>query len=393
MSNFKSQSLWRWICVRILTLAIGSVIVIAFCMWLRFGIQNFWVISHMSQASKNVFLPLFENPERNPLLFHQIMDEHWGIWYSVPSIMSADWLMVGMLVLVVIPFIVILGLRAARPLSEQFINLATAARAVSRGEFTVRAARIKEAPAELAQFTDDFNTMTRQLERYERELHASHVAMAHELRSPLTAAIGRVQGMLDGVFLLEPTQLETVMKQLQLLSLLTDDLHLLSLADAGQLILSKTHMSLTDVLKERAGWLKPQAETCGMKIVVVTASPSLYEGDVFRLGQLFTILMENALRYATEGGYLTINVTPSHRGYAISFRDNGPGVSADFLPTMFERFTREESSRARHSGGSGLGLSIAKAICVAHGGGIVASLPAEGGLLITAHLPIVETAD
>ncbi|MFH4113758.1 histidine kinase dimerization/phospho-acceptor domain-containing protein, partial [Acinetobacter baumannii] len=73
--------------------------------------------------------------------------------------------------------------------------------------------------------------------------------MAHELRSPLTAAIGRLQGMMDGVFTPEPRQLAMVMKQLQLLSRLTDELHLLSLADAGQLTLNKTQTDLTVLLR------------------------------------------------------------------------------------------------------------------------------------------------
>ncbi|HEY0211934.1 sensor histidine kinase [Acerihabitans sp.] len=387
MRSPKNQSLWRWICVRILTLAIGSVIAIALCMWLRYIIQNLWIIFHMPQAVRDEFLPLRDHPELNPALFHQIMDQRWGINYSVPSLVPADWIMVGVLVVVIIPFIVVLGLRAARPLSAQFFNLATSARAVSRGEFGIRAALVKNAPAELVRFTDDFNTMTQQLERYERELHASHVAMAHELRSPLTAAIGRVQGMLDGVFQPEAAQLAMVMRQLQLLNRLTDELHLLSLADAGQLTLSKSALSLTEVLRERAAWLKPQAEACGMTITVATNMPCRLMADTFRLGQVFTILMENALRYAAEGGNLSIGVSRYDAGYDITFRDHGPGVLPDFLPSMFERFTRADSSRARDSGGSGLGLSIARAICVAHGGSIMATLPADGGLLITVHLP------
>lgn len=193
--------------------------------------------------------------------------------------------------------------------------------------------------------------------------------------------------MLDGVFRLEPQQLKMVMNQLQLLSRLTDDLHLLSLAEAGQLTLHKGTLNLTEVLKERATWLKPQAEACGMIISVKTQASAFYFGDIFRLGQVFTIIMENALRYATEGGYLNIDIQHNSNGYEIAFQDKGPGVSDEFLPTMFERFTRADSSRARHSGGSGLGLSIAQAICVEHGGRISATLPVEGGLLLTVHLP------
>ena len=109
--------------------------------------------------------------------------------------------------------------------------------------------------------------------------------------------------------------------------------------------------------------------------------------DAFRLGQVVTILCENALRYAADGGVLLISASRDAQATILTFRDYGQGVDPDFLPQLFDRFTRADSSRARHSGGSGLGLSIAKAIVDAHGGTITASLPADGGLLIRITLP------
>lgn len=386
MNSKHYPSLWRWICIRILALAIGSVIVIAFCMWLRFAIENLWVLHHMSPALRAEFYVLRDNPELNLARFHQIVDAGWGARYSDPSIASADWMMVGILVVVVIPFIVFFGLKAARPLSSQFSELAQVAKAVARGDFSTRARAVKYAPSELVQFTDDFNAMMLQLSRYERELRASHVAMAHELRSPLTAAVGRLQGMLDEVFQPEPRHLQMVMKQLLHLNRLIDELHLLSLADAGQLNLDKTPVDLTELLRERAAWLSPQTTPIGFDIRLGQSSVCSYTGDPFRLGQVFTILMENALRYAAEGQRLEINLVKRHEGYDVIFEDFGPGVGSEFLPLMFERFTREEASRARHSGGSGLGLSIARAVCEAHGGSIRAEQKAQGGLIITLSL-------
>lgn len=300
MNKNNHQSLWRWICVRILLLAIGSVIVIAICMWVRFALVNLWILHHMPIAVRNELTLLLDNPATNPARFHQIVDQWWGIEYSVPSIASADWIMMGVLVAVTIPLILILGLRSARPLSAQFSRLASAAGAVSRGQFSTRADPVKGAPTELVQFTEDFNTMARKLARYDRELRASHVAMAHELRSPLTAAIGRLQGVLDGVFEPDPRQLEMVMKQLIHLSRLIEELHLLSLADAGQLSLDKCEIDIAELLRERVIWLTPQSEAVDMIISVDVEVDCRYVGDPFRLGQVFTILMENALRYASE---------------------------------------------------------------------------------------------
>lgn len=192
MKNNTHTSLWRWICIRVLFLAIGSVILIAACMWLRFAVQAFWVYYRMPPALLSEFTQLRHHPASDPARFHQIVDQWWGINFSDPSLASSDWLTVLLLVVVTIPFMVMMALRFARPLSAQFSQLATAARAVSKGEFGRTAAVVKEAPQELVRFTEDFNQMTQQLARYDRELRTSHVAMAHELRSPLTAAMGRL---------------------------------------------------------------------------------------------------------------------------------------------------------------------------------------------------------
>lgn len=387
MKALQQQTLWRWICVRILALAGGSVVVIALCMWLRFAVVSLWIQNHMPPALRDEFELLRANPGANPARFHEIVDAWWGISYSDPSIASTDWLTFGILVVVAIPLIVVLGLRSARPLSAQFSHLTSAAGAVTKGDFGAQAAQVDDAPLEMVRFTQNFNTMMQQLARYDRELRASHVAMAHELRSPLTAAIGRLQGMMDGVFTPSPQQFEMIMKQLQLLSRLTDELHLLSLADAGQLSLNKSLTDLSMLLRERAAWLGPQAEKAGMALNVTSTAPCLCEVDPIRLGQVVTIVMENALRYASEGGVLTATARTLPGHCELVLCDRGPGVTSDFLPEMFERFTRGDSSRARHSGGSGLGLSIARAICTAHGGSIQADHGNAGGLVITITLP------
>lgn len=388
MKQKNNDSMWRWICIRILILGLGSVILIAFCMWLRFALQTLWVYYRMPGALWEEFSRLRVHPESDTARFHQIVDQWWGVGFSDPSIASADWITVAVLVAVIIPFFVVMGLRFALPLAKQFSQLAQAARGVAQGKFGTSVGQVKGAPQELVRFTDDFNLMTQQLARYERELKASHVAIAHELRSPLTAAMGRLQGIVDGVFEPNPQQFSMIMKQLTQLSRLTDELHLLSLAEAGQLSLNLTRFNLIDLLQERTAWLALQAEAERVTIEV-QSSPSLpYTGDASRLGQVMTILMENALRYAAEGKRISVDAHASNTVITLQFRDYGPGVDPQFLAIIFDRFTRAESSRARHSGGSGLGLSIAKAIVEAHGGAIRASLPPGGGLNITIILPL-----
>ena len=177
------------------------------------------------------------------------------------------------------------------------------------------------------------------------------------------------------------------MGQLSCLRRLIDELHLLSLADAGQLSLEKVRCCPSDILRERLLWIKPQLEEAGIRAVSDMAEKEMLNADPFRLGQVFTILLENALRYAGEGTTLFLSTRSTDGRYEIIVQDSGPGVPQAFLPVMFERFARGDASRARHSGGSGLGLSIAQAICHAHDGSIEATLPAEGGLRMRIVLP------
>ncbi len=129
--------------------------------------------------------------------------------------------------------------------------------------------------------------MTRQLARYEKELRASHVAMAHELRSPLTAAMVRLQALLDGVFTPEQRHLALIMGQLSCLSRLIDELHLLSIADAGQLSLEKVRCCPSDILRERLLWIKPQLDEAGINVVSDMPETSVLNVDPFRLGGVY----------------------------------------------------------------------------------------------------------
>ncbi|WP_341464666.1 sensor histidine kinase [Cedecea davisae] len=197
--------------------------------------------------------------------------------------------------------------------------------------------------------------------------------------------------MIDHVFPADQKQLNMVMTQLKSLGRLTDDLHFLSLASAGQLTLQMGVLNLESVLNERLAWLKPQLEAAGMSVSLEAEGEFYYVGDESRLGQVFNIIIENMLRYCARGDCMQICMSRSERGIELTFQDFGPGVAEDYLPHIFERFTRGERSRARDSGGSGLGLSIAKEICVAHHGRITASQPPEKGLLIAINFPIMDS--
>ena len=199
--------------------------------------------------------------------------------------------------------------------------------------------------------------------------------------------MGRVQGRRDDVFPRDKAQRTRVIKQLEQPKHVMQDLNFLSLARAGQLQLVQTHFYFEERITERLTWDRPQLEQAGFQMHTHIEQSDFCLADRERLGQVFSILIENALSYASDGCYLAIDVrettlrenTPC---WQITVSDRGPGIEPESLPLLFDRFWRAEHSRGRHSGGSGLGLSIASAIITAHGGAIYAERGKNGGLLI-----------
>ncbi|WP_448674880.1 sensor histidine kinase [Enterobacter hormaechei] len=382
----ENSSLWNWICRKVISLAVGSIILISFCMWLRFFIDNKWHEYRMPAEVRAELAELIKNPERDINRYHAIIDQWYGVDYWKPELGSTDWLILTVLVLIVMPVIFTLTLRTARPLSKHISALANAAKSVALGSFGVKVKIPDNLPLELRSLSENFNGMSMQLERYEKDLKKSHVAMAHELRSPLTAATGRLQGMIDGVFEPSETQLKMVMQQLNELNRLVEDLHLLKLADAGQLNLSMIPVCLNEIVREKIAWIAPSAEKSGVAIRHNQNMMLNGMADPYRLGQVFLILMDNALRYAAEGGLLEISYDATPETVSVIFRDEGPAVSDELLEDIFTPFVREEVSRSRHSGGSGLGLSIARAICEAQEGHIAVEKNEKRGLAFRVSL-------
>ncbi|WP_347113100.1 ATP-binding protein [Leclercia sp. S52] len=385
-SKSENSSLWNWICRKVISLAVGSIILIAFCMWLRFYIDSKWHEYRMPADVRAELARLVKDPEQNINRYHAIIDRWYGVDYWPPGMGITDWLILAVLVLIVMPVIFTLTLRTARPLSVQISALANAAKSVAQGSFGNNVTIPEHLPLELRSLSESFNGMSMQLERYEKELKKSHVAMAHELRSPLTAATGRLQGMLDGVFEPNETQLKMVMRQLNELNRLVEDLHLLKLADAGQLNLNIVPAGLSEIVREKMAWIAPSAGRAGMSIQHTQNLMLSGMVDPYRIGQVFLILMDNALRYAAEGGVLEISYEATPDTVSVIFRDKGPAVPDELLDDIFTPFVREEVSRSRHSGGSGLGLSIARAICEAHGGRLEVEKHEKGGLVFRVSL-------
>lgn len=380
-------SLWWWFGLRMSALAVGTVLVIAVGMWAYFDITDALALRQAPEETRQEIKQLREDPRGNETRLWTLLERYYNIKRLSPGLTNPDWLMLAVMVIICIPIVILLGMWISRPLSRQFVLIAEAARRVSEGHFGNRVSAVVATPGELADLVRNFNDMTMRLQQYEREVRDSSAMLAHELRTPLNAAMGRIQGMMDEVFPMEQDQLGAVLRQLVQINRLVGDLHLVSLARAGQLPLELDSFPLDEVIVERLEWAAADLAQAGIRPVVSNATRIWLYADRDRIGQVLTILIDNVLRYAVRGKVLEIDAYSASSGTVITVADRGPGVAEAYLPNMQDRFWRAETSRARHSGGSGLGLAIAAAVCRAHGGELECGNRSQGGLIVSVHLP------
>ncbi|RMP75798.1 sensor histidine kinase [Pseudomonas syringae] len=383
----RQKPLWHWVGMRMSMLAVGAVIVIAFCMWLHVTVSDWLTLQAMPADVRTEFVRLQAEPAMDMVKLRELFFEYYPIENLLPGIANKEWWVLAALVMMAIPIIIFFGFLFSRPLSSQFSSIAKGARQVAQGDFKTRLPMSDKDPDELQALVSDFNTMTTQLGRYELEVSESSAMIAHELRTPLNAAMGRIQGMIDEVFPRDLAQLEMVHRQLNQLNKLVSDLHLLSLASAGQLTLDKTVFSLEKLVAERLSWFAAQLDEAGVVVTIDIPQRLTVTADRDRIGQVVNILVDNALRYSAMGGELLIVGRASARSMELTVSDRGPGFGSENLEQVFDRFWRAERSRARYSGGSGLGLSIARAICLEHDGTIGVRNRPGGGSVIRLEIP------
>ncbi|WP_145003712.1 sensor histidine kinase [Pseudomonas oryzihabitans] len=379
--------LGRWVGWRMSLLALGAVLLIAAGMYLWFLFGDWWVLRQVPELARAEILQLRADPQQNEARLWELFSHYYPVRYFLPGIASRDWWVLVGLVLAAVPLILLAGFRLSRPLSREFSAIAAAARQVASGKLDTRLEMSETAPAELRRLALDFNSLTARLQQYERDVRDSSAILAHELRTPLNAASVRVQGILDEVFPADARQLQMVKRQLDLLNTLVGDLHTLSLAEAGQLALDQRPFVLAALVEERLAWFAPQLQAEAIQVRLDLDPRQALFADRDRLGQLLNILLENFLRYGAAGGELDIVQASLAEGVVLEFRDRGPGIPEADRERVFHRFWRADSSRARHLGGSGLGLSIARAICAAHQGRIVALGREGGGTVMRIELP------
>jgi two-component system OmpR family sensor kinase/two-component system sensor histidine kinase BaeS len=289
-------------------------------------------------------------------------------------------LVVGIVALVV-------GSLLFRQITAPLGALSTAAEAIAAGDLS-RTVEVSSND-EIGRLGRSFNAMAGGLARAETLRRNMVADIAHELRTPLAIIQGNLEALLDGVFDLTLDTVASIHEETMLLSRLVADLRDLALAEAGQLKLDREQADLTALAGRVVDSFQAQAVEKGVTLTTELA-PGLppMEVDVQRVSQVLFNLLSNALRYTPTGGTITVRSGRVGDQVQVAVADTGEGIPPEDLPYVFERFYRADKSRARASGGSGLGLTIAKQIVEAHGGHIWAKSWVGFGSTFVFTLPI-----
>jgi signal transduction histidine kinase len=282
----------------------------------------------------------------------------------------------------------IIGLLLMRRMINPLSEVIAASQAVSQGDFSARVP-VQAQNDDLSALSDHFNHMADELERSDHQRRNMLADIAHELRTPLTILRGRLEGILDGVYPPDEAHIAPALEETYLLERLVEDLRLVSLAEANQLRFELKSVRLEDLAQTILGLFSAQASERNVQLNL-DAEVDLPEVmvDPQRFQQVVGNLIDNALVYTPEGSSVEIAIHRKENTVELSVSDGGPGIPEDEIEHVFDRFWRGEKSRARSTGGSGLGLSIARQLVEAQGGKITARNRSPHGFEVKITLPI-----
>ncbi len=253
---------------------------------------------------------------------------------------------------------------------------------------------IMQSGDELERLSTALNRMIARLDEAFQHINRFSADVSHELRTPLTILRGELEFIAEQQRL-SPDVLDTVgsaLEEIDRLSKIVENLLAISRVDAGEIRMTQQRIDLAELARSTAEQMQLLADEKSMSLRYSLQPGVEVQGDPSRLKQILVNLLDNAIRYTGESGWVEIAVYSEGAKGVLKITDNGVGISAEALPHLFERFYRADKARSRYSGGAGLGLSIVKSICSAHGGSISVSSREGEGSCFWVELPLASTA-
>ena len=347
----------------------------------------------------NTHLTLFDappRPEDAPFAAATVYD---GIVAIPQNKLSSAWLdLVPRLALagaIALSASFIVSFFISRSISGPLARITQASKQMAQGNYEVNIPIKGED--EVGRLAEAFNQMATQVNTSQRMMKDLLANVSHELKTPLTSIQGFSQAMLDGV-VSDPADVKeysrTIHEESNRMRALVDDLMLLSQIESGQVSMQHAHVDLPALLTrtvERFQWVIRDA---GLEAKVGIGPIADVHGDERRLEQVFSNLLQNAVRHTPRGGMITISARTLAGGHvSIGVHNTGSVIPKEDLPRVFERFFQVDRARTRKGGSSGLGLSIVTEIVEAHGGTVRAVSSEAGGTEFIVILPSDQMSD
>ncbi len=279
--------------------------------------------------------------------------------------------------------------RVAHPVAQ----LADAADAVAAGDYRVHVPHTGFS-SEIVRLSDAFDHMATRLADTETTRTRMLADLAHELRTPLATLEAYIDGMEDHVVPTEAKSWQTMRNQVSRLRRLATDLREAAAAEEHALGIILKPVDAGQLAETAVTAARPQYSTKGVTLDLTTPKARVEaHADEQRMQQVLANLLDNALRHTSSGGHVAVQVTTGEGWVTTQVSDDGEGIALEELEIIFDRFHRADPARSVNGGGSGLGLTIARAIVVDHGGRLTARSTGPGeGATFTVTLPIEASA-
>ncbi|MET0424333.1 MAG: HAMP domain-containing sensor histidine kinase [Actinoplanes sp.] len=241
---------------------------------------------------------------------------------------------------------------------------------------------------EIAYLAAALNELAERRERSEQLRQDMVNDVAHELRNPLTTIRTWLAAVRDGLATVDQPLLTLLQDETAQLQHIVDDLRDLAAADAGTLRMHPELVYVSDAVGQVVDAHRPNAAAARVRLTAEHDGDLELVADPVRLRQLIGNLLANAIRHTPPGGAVTVRTGRDEGSLTIAVTDTGHGIAPDDLPRVFDRFWRADESRSRHTGGSGLGLPIARQLAEAHRGTITVDSTLGAGATFTVKLPL-----
>ena len=242
--------------------------------------------------------------------------------------------------------------------------------------------------AEFDTLAEGYNALAAQLESVEITRRRLLADLAHEMRTPLATVEAHLEAVEDGVRQLDASTLAVIRSSTGRLRRLAEDISAVSRAEEGRLEIHRRSVAAETIAAAAVAAAYERYAAKGVELRADALEPAQVWIDPDRIGQVLTNLLDNALRHTPTGGIVTLGCRRLEHDVEYAVSDTGAGIPAEHLPHVFDRFYRVDTARDRGHGGSGIGLSIAKALVEAHGGQIRAASAGPGlGSIFVVRLP------